>query len=139
MNITHERKEIGLFVTKNRFVTILEQVARPTVAAVEILCIPRQQFPHRRCDTSLPASKQKMCMVFHERPSTHVIVAFTNDPCKAVQKSHPVVTVDKYGGLINPPHHYVVQGTGNIEAGLARHDATLVLFESGVKRVLQFQ
>lgn len=69
MNVAHQFEQIGIFLTQDRFVPVLEQVPMAAVAAVETDGMAGQQPQHKAGDRGRTGSQQQMKMVGNQRPS----------------------------------------------------------------------
>ncbi len=68
MNIANQGEKVGLFLTDDRLIAILEKVSSTFVATIEVLCIPGELLAHDRRYSVFAAFKQKMHMIGHEDP-----------------------------------------------------------------------
>jgi hypothetical protein len=125
MDIPYERKKIGVFIAENGFVSIFEQVAGAAVFAVEVLGVPGEELPHDRGDALFAAPEQDMDMIAHEHPGVYRARCFLDGHAKPIKKPGFIFVISEYSGFVDPSHHDVVQGSGDIQAGLARHGTSL--------------
>ena len=114
VNVPNQGKKIVVLIAENGFITVLEKVAGPLVASVEILGVPRKKFPHDRGNAVFPALEENMDMVVHEDPCVYGAFAIAHCLAEALQKSGLVLVVFKDCGLVDTPDHDVVKGTGDI-------------------------
>jgi hypothetical protein len=67
---------------------------------------------------SLPLLKKNMDVITHEDPSIDRAFALCDIPAQALKKTGLVLIVLEDNGLIDTPHHDMMQGAGDVQAGL---------------------
>lgn len=126
MDIADQLKEIGLFFTKNGLVAILEKVARPSMAPIEVDGVPGKEFSHYCRYAHVPRPNKKMYMVAHEGKGIDGAGSVLYDVAESIQKLLPVEVINEEITLIDPPQHYVMEGSPCIQAGVTWHKVTLL-------------
>lgn len=122
MDVADKRKKIVVFVAKDRFIAVLKEMSGAPMTAVEVLSVPREELPHNAGNAKLAALEEKVYMIVHQYPCVDRALSINDVLSKPFKKTRLVLIVFEYIGFIVPTHHNVVQGTGNVEAGLTRHD-----------------
>ena len=84
------------------------------MTAVKVLGIPSEKLPHHNRNALLSALEEQMNVVIHQRPSKYEAFPIEDNFAEAFQELGFVVLISEDGRFVNPPHHYVVQGTRNI-------------------------
>jgi hypothetical protein len=105
------------------------------MAAVKILGIPRQKFPHDGGYAVLAALEKDVYVVIHEDPGIDGTVALCNILPESFKKTGFILIIAEYGGLVDSSHHDVVQGAGDVESGLAGH-GVIVLKKEGIVKLI---
>ena len=109
-------------------------MARAPVSAVEVLSVPREEFPHDDGDPLPTAAKQQVNVVVHKHPCIYGAIGFKDILAEPFQECGFVLLVLEYFRSIDPPHHDMVQGSGHIESCLAWHGACIGVGWALVKR-----
>jgi hypothetical protein len=91
------------------------------MAAIIVLGIPREEFSHDRGNTLFAAFKQNMDVITHEDPGIDRAFALCDILTQALQKTGLVLIVLEDDGLIDTPHHDMMQGARDVQAGLTWH------------------
>ena len=68
MDITDQRKKIGVFLAEDRFIPILEEVAMSPVAAVVGDGVTGEKSSHHRGDRDRACPKQEMKVIRKQSP-----------------------------------------------------------------------
>ena len=68
VEIAHQLQEVDVFVDHDGFVPILEEVARPLMAAIELSGVPGQERAHAALQGASLGAHQKVGMVGQECP-----------------------------------------------------------------------
>jgi len=125
MDIADKRQKVVVFIAQDGFVSVLKQVAGATMAPVEILRVPGEDFPHDTGNAGLSTLEKKMHMIGHKDPSVYCAVPFPNIQSKAFKKQTPILIVNEDIRLVYAPNHYMVQCARGIESGLSWHEGIL--------------
>ena len=133
MNIADEGEEVCLFFTEDRFVTILKQMARATVSSVEVLGVPREEFPHDYGYPLPTASKQQVDVVVHQYPRINRTICFQDVLPEPFKKCGFILGVPEYLSLVYPSHHDVVQRSPDVQPCLAWHGVSIGRSQALVK------
>jgi hypothetical protein len=91
------------------------------VPPVERHRISGEKPPHQGRKPHTAGPQQKMGMVEHEHPGITGSLGFGYEGRKALDEIMPVLVVHEYTAPLNTADHHVVQSTGSVESGLARH------------------
>ena len=134
MNVADEGEEVGLFFTKYRLVAILKEMARAPVSSVEVLGVPREQFSHDGGYTLPAASKQQVNVVVHQHPCINGTISFQDVLPEPFKEFGFILVVFEYLRFVNPPHHDMVQRSGNVQSCLAWHGTSVGARQTLVKR-----
>ena len=122
VDVAHQLLKVCIFLTENRFVSVLKQVPVTPMAAIEVYGITGEQPTHYSGNGCRSGPQQEVDVIFH------------NSPCIASrfrlfeQISKPIDEVVSVGvSLENRPpldstDDDVLQCSGGIYSGLARHD-----------------
>jgi hypothetical protein len=84
------------------------------MSAVVVLSIPRELFSHDGGNAMLAAFEEEMDVVIHEDPGIDGAFSLYDILSQSFEKSYLVLVVIEYIGLVDPPHHDMVQSSGNI-------------------------
>jgi hypothetical protein len=122
MDIPDKGKEICIFVAEYGFVSVFEEMAASMMTAIEILGIPCQEFSHDLGYALLAALKQDVYVIAQEDPGVDGAFALSDIVAEAFQEKGSVLVVIEDGRFVDAPHHDMMQGTGNIQSGLSRHE-----------------
>jgi hypothetical protein len=90
MDIPHQLQKIGIMVTDNGLVAILEKVSGAIVAQIEHHGVTGQKSPHDLGQRPLPRSQKEVKVVVEQGPSIAVGFGFRQENAKAGEKSLPV-------------------------------------------------
>ena len=72
-------------------------------------------------------------MIVHNHPGVNSAFPLDYMLAKPFNEQGFILVILEDSGFIYPPNHYVVQGAGDIQAGLTRHGATLPFLLKDVK------
>jgi len=124
--VPDQREKVIVFVAEYGFVAVLEQVSGALMTAVVVLCVPGEQFSHNCGDAVLATLEKDMNMVVHEDPGINRAFPLYYILSESFKKLRLVLIVVEYVGLVDSPHHDMVQGPRYIQSRLAWH-GTIVL------------
>lgn len=65
-------------------------------------------------------------MIAHKRPGVDCIIASSYGKAKPIKEKPPILIVFEDVGFVDAADHDVVKSAGHVEAGLARHGASIV-------------
>ena len=114
MDVADEGEEVGIFVAKNGFIPVLEKVAGAAVATIKVLGIPGEELSHDGGDAVLATLKEDVNVIVHENLGKDRAPGFGNVLAEPFEEFALVLVVIKYLGLVDPSHHDMVQGAGNV-------------------------
>jgi hypothetical protein len=121
MDVPGQLQQIRLLLAENGLVPVLEQMAKPLMAPIEIDRIPGEQLPHALGERAVARARQKMEVVRHEGPGIHDQIPAPAQGRKPAHEVLPVsVVLEDFGSLVSSPHD-VVQGTRGIQPWLSGH------------------
>jgi hypothetical protein len=121
VNVADQREQVIVFVAEDGFVAVLEQMSAALMAAVVVLSIPREELSHNSGDAVIAALEKNMNVVVHEDPGVHRTFTLDYILSESLQKARLVLIVVEYVGLVDSPHHDMVQGSGYVQSCLAWH------------------
>jgi hypothetical protein len=75
-----------------------------------------------------------MAMVGEERPGVDRYCARFGQRSESPDEILSIAIVAEKGTPFNPSHHHMMESSGRIEAGSARHERTLLTSRSAVKK-----
>ena len=122
MDIADEFQQIGIFLAQNRFVPVLEQVAHPVVAPIEVYGVTGEQFFHQGRNGNVAGSQQQMEMIWDQGPGEAAGAGFRQKFAQALQKAVIVHLIAKDRLPGDTPADDVVQRAGGVYAGLPGHE-----------------
>lgn len=96
MDIADKGQKVIVFIAKNGFVSIFEEMASTVVATVEILGVPRKELPHDGRDAMFAAFEQEMDVIAHENPGIYITVPLDKVCAQSLQEPCPVLIVLEY-------------------------------------------
>jgi hypothetical protein len=121
MNIPGQFQQIGVILTNNRLVPVLEQMSKSAIPPVKIDYVTRKKLAHAFRKRLLPCPDQEMKMIRQKRPGIDDPVPILTKSFYSPQEIHPIKIVPKYLAPLNPSANHVVQGSRSIQSGLSRH------------------
>jgi hypothetical protein len=95
MNIAKQFLEIDFFLTQNRLVAVLKEMAVAPVSSVETDGIPGQQTSHYRGNWRKACFEKQMTMIGKQRPSITTGTALIYDCAQSFQKVDTIVVIPK--------------------------------------------
>jgi len=84
------------------------------MAAVEVLGVPREELSHDGGNPVLSALEENMDVVIHKDPGVDGAFAFADGLAETLQEAGLILAVSENGALVDPPHHDMMQGAGDI-------------------------
>jgi hypothetical protein len=129
MDVADQFEEIGVLLADDRFVTVLEEMARALVAEIEIDGIAGQEPAHEEGQTGPARTEQQMNVVGHQRPG-EAFGAGLDEELREVEEESPVVgIVAEDVAAIDSADDHVLEQIGNIETGGSWHDGNIAAEE----------
>jgi hypothetical protein len=125
VDVTNKSEEIVVFVAKDGFIAILEEMSCAVMASIEVYSVPGEEFFHNCRNALFAAFEQNMDVIVHKDPGIDGTFAIIDCLPEALQETHPVLVVLENYGFVDAPHHDMVQCAGDIETGLTWHDEIL--------------
>jgi len=108
MDIANQDEKVGLFVTKDSFVTVVEKEAGAAVTAVVVLSAPSQKLPHDGGDAMRAALKKEVDVVVNEDPGVDKTAAFADVLAELTKESNLVLVVFEDDSSVDPVDHDVI-------------------------------
>jgi hypothetical protein len=121
MDIADKGQKVVVFFAENGFVSVFEEMPRPIMAAIVVLGVPREEFSHDRRYALFATLKEYMDVIAHEDPGIDPAFALSDILTQALQEFRLILFVFEDDGLIDTPHHDMMQGAGDVQAGLSWH------------------
>jgi hypothetical protein len=120
MDVAHQLQQIGILLAEDGFITVLEKMPAAPVAPVEAHHIPGEQPLHDSRYRHIPGPQQQMEMVRHEGPGITGGPRLSENLTEPAEKILPVRVIP-----VNPTADNMLQRSGGINAGSARHAGIL--------------
>lgn len=114
MDIADKSQKIIVFVAENRLVPVFKEMAGAAVFAVKVVGVPGKEFAHYGGYALFAALEQNMHMIVHKDPSVNSAFAIAYGQAKPFEKSDFIFVVPEDICFIDPAHHDVVRGAGDI-------------------------
>lgn len=108
MDIADKGKQVVVFITKNRFVTIFEKMAGATMSPIEVLRVPGKQLSHDRRNAVFAAFEEDVDVVVHKHPCEDRASSIFDVLAQALEKPALVFVVSEYFRFVNSPDHDVM-------------------------------
>ena len=128
MDIADEGKEVVVFIAEDGLVAVFEKMPGATVPAIEVLRVPGEELSHDGRNAVFAAFKEDVDMVVHKRPCVDRAFPFFDVLAEPFEKTGLIFVVSEYFRFVDPSHHDVMQGAGDVQTGLASHCATQAKF-----------
>ena len=120
MNVPGDLQEILLFLTDDRLVAVLEQVAIPPVSPVEIDDVAGEEPSHALGEAALASANEKVEMVVQEGPGIHPPGPLVTQVPHPGQEVLAVFRSPEDLGPLNPPADDMVEGARRNQPPLPR-------------------
>jgi hypothetical protein len=114
MNIPDQFPEIAFFLTYNRFIAVLKQLAATIMSVVKSNDISGEKSSHEFGQRGCSATKKKVGMIGQKRPGITVCLGLGTEIFKPFNTVLTIFIVAKYFPAFHPSNHYVVQNAGSI-------------------------
>ena len=121
MDVANQFKEIGIFLTHNRFIAILKQMPAPFMALVEGDGIAGHEATHDLAQRGCADAQKKMEVIGNKRPSIALGLSLIEYGRKAVEERPSILIVCKYFSSFNSSGYDVLQKAGGVKSWLTRH------------------
>jgi len=121
VEIAHELEEVPVLLHHDRLVPVLEEVARPAVPAVEGPGVAGEERAHAPGQRARPGPHQEVGVIREQGPGVHREGARVRERREPAEEGLAVRVVGKDHAPFQAAHHHVVEGSGGVEASLARH------------------
>ena len=121
MEVPHEFEEVRLLLHHKGAVAILEQVALPMVAPVEGAGIAAEPAAHEGGQGPVARAQEEVDVVREQGPREDLDPRGLHLRGEAAEKIVPALGGSEEQRLLDPPGHHVVEDSGGIEPGPARH------------------
>lgn len=121
VEIPDEFQEIDFLIDHDRLVPILEQIASPLVAAVELAGVASQERSHTAAEGTGLGAHQQMGVVRQDRESINGEGARLCQGGNAPDEVLPIPIIPKDDLAVQPPDHHMVEGAGRVKARSAWH------------------
>jgi len=121
VEVADEFQEIGLLLHHDGLVPVLEQVAHPSMAAVEGPRVAGEQGAHTARERPLPRPDEEVRMGGEERPRVDREAGRVDQGHQPADEVCPVQVGAEDRPALESSHHHVLEDPGSIEARLAGH------------------
>jgi hypothetical protein len=135
VNIARQFQQVGIILADDRFISILKEMAMPSVSQVEVDHITGKEFAHTLGNRLATGTNQQMKVVRKEGPRIDMEIPIQAEIRQSVQKIFPVLIRAENGCPLDAPSHDVMQSPGCIESWLSRHIGTLHPFAPSVNKL----
>ena len=125
MDVAHQLQQIGILLAEDGFITVLEKMPAAPVATVKAYRIPGKQPLHYSRDRNISGPQQQVEMVRHEGPSVTGGPRLSENLTEPAEKILPVRVISVNTPALNPTADNMLQRSGGINAGSARHAGIL--------------
>jgi hypothetical protein len=125
MDVAHQLQQIGILLAEDGFITVLEKMPAAPVPPVEAHRIPGEQPLHYRRYRHIPGPQQQVEMVRHEGPCVAGGSRLSENLTEPAEKILPVQVIPVNTAALNPTADNMLQRSGGINAGSARHAGIL--------------
>jgi hypothetical protein len=125
MDVAHELQQIGILLAEDGLITVLEKMPAAPVATVEAYRIPGKQPLHYSRYRHISGPQQQVEMVRYERPGVTGGSRLSENLTEPAEKILPVRVIPVNTAALNPAADNMVQRSGGINAGSARHAGIL--------------
>jgi hypothetical protein len=125
MDVAHQLQQIGILLAEDGFITVLEKMPAAPVSPVEAHRIPGEQPLHDSRYRHIPGPQQKVEMVRHEGPCVTGGSRLSENLTEPTEKILPVRVIPVNTAALNPTADNMLQRSGGINAGSARHAGIL--------------
>jgi hypothetical protein len=121
MQVANELEQVGFVFTEDGPVPVLEDMAAPSMAAVELTRMASHESMHGAGETRPSRSKKQVEVVRNESPGIEQNSAPLDHPTQASHESVPVGVVSEDARPLDAPGHYVMENTGRVESWASWH------------------
>jgi hypothetical protein len=121
VEIPDEFQEIDFLIDHDGLVAILEEVACPIVAAVELAGVAGQERSHAAAQGARLSSHQQMGVVRQDREGVYGEVSRVRESGNSPDKILPIPVIPKDDLAVQTPDHHMVQSAGCVESRSAWH------------------
>ena len=129
MDVTDKFGEIGIFLTDDRLIPILEELAMAVVSPVERYCVAGKETGHDGMERGPACLYEKMGVIPEQGPGVTGSVGVDKDLPYPFNEPVFIHVIAKDQRPFNAAHDDVVQNSFRIETGMTRH--SLCLSEQG--------
>ena len=114
MDVANKLQEIRIFLTDNRFIAILKEMAASFVAFVEGDRIACHKATHDLAEWRKTCAQQEMEVIWNERPGIALGLCFLKDHSKSFQEGLAIPVVLEDLSTFNPPGHDMLEQAGGV-------------------------
>ena len=125
VDVSREFEQVGLFLDHDGLVPVLEKVPPPAMPAVEGPRIAREERAHHAREGTQAGPDQEVGVIRQEGPGVDGHVVRLRQAGQAAYKVLSVQIIPKNSTAFDAPHHYMMQGTGRVQAGAPWHAGSL--------------
>ena len=125
MDVAHQLQQIGILLAEDGFITVLEKMPVAPVTAVEARRITGEQPLHNNRYRHIPGSEQQVKVVRHEGSGVTGGSRLSENLTEPAEKILPVQVIPVNTAALNPTADNMLQRSGGINAGSARHAGVL--------------
>jgi hypothetical protein len=134
MDVTDKFEQVGVSLTKNRFVTVLKEMPMTVMAAIEVSGISTKQPFHDCCNRRGPGLKQQVEMIWDENPCKASGRSFQEDTTQTMKEFVPILIIGEDTCALDTTANDMVKSAGGVYAGLAGHATKIATGFSADKR-----
>ena len=116
MKVADQFGQVGVLLTEDRFVPVLEKVPVAPVALVKRHGMAGHQPAHHGGYGCFAGSQQQVKVIIHQRPGKAPGLGFNQNARQPLDEILPVRVVAEDDALLDPPGGYVMQRPGSINA-----------------------
>ncbi len=121
VNVAYEFFKVPVFLTDDRFIAVLEEVAGACVPSVEADGITGQEPGHYLRQGDFPRAEEQVDMVRKESPCVAPCVAFRKESTASPEKVASICNARKNRAPFDSPDDDVMQDAWSIETRLTGH------------------
>jgi hypothetical protein len=125
MQIANQFHKVGLFLTHDRLVAILKQVATTPMATVKGARVSGQQGAHSARQRPFSCAREQMEVVRKQGPGIHMKRSSLSQGAETGDEVIAIRVIAKYGLPRYPARHDMMQDARSIQARSTRHEKEL--------------
>ena len=134
MDITGQFQQIEIFLTDDRFVAVLKEMATPFVFQIVPDGITCQKTPHEFRDAPRSTEHQEMDVIIHEHEGIDQETVLVSIMRKDFQKFRVIGLIPEYRLPLIPPDYYVIECTLKLYPWFPGHTRKISALSSNVNK-----